>query len=253
MSASVAAPPALRPTDFLDLDRLLADEERLIRDTVRALRRRPGRCPNVGDWFEEARIPRELARRAGQPRAAGHAPGGLRLRRRERDGLRPRVHGARGRRQRRAQPRLRPGLAGDVRDPPLGLGGAEAAVAAADGGRRGDRLLRPDRARLRARTRARCARARAATARDWILNGAKMWITNGSIADVAVVWARDGRRRARLPGPAADARASRTRTSTASSRCARRSPPSWLLDDVRLPADAHAARGRHRCAARCRA
>ena len=25
---------------------------------------------------------------------------------------------------------------------------------------------------------------------DWVLNGAKMWITNGSIADVAVVWAQ---------------------------------------------------------------
>src|ERR1700741_2626599 len=25
---------------------------------------------------------------------------------------------------------------------------------------------------------------------DWILNGSKMWITNGSIADVAIVWAR---------------------------------------------------------------
>lgn len=25
---------------------------------------------------------------------------------------------------------------------------------------------------------------------DWILNGAKMWITNGTLADVAVVWAR---------------------------------------------------------------
>src|SRR3954465_6049107 len=25
---------------------------------------------------------------------------------------------------------------------------------------------------------------------DWILNGTKMWITNGSIADVAVVWAQ---------------------------------------------------------------
>jgi glutaryl-CoA dehydrogenase len=25
---------------------------------------------------------------------------------------------------------------------------------------------------------------------DWILNGAKMWITNGTIADIAVVWAR---------------------------------------------------------------
>src|SRR6202048_3236102 len=25
---------------------------------------------------------------------------------------------------------------------------------------------------------------------DWILNGSKMWITNGSVADVAIVWAR---------------------------------------------------------------
>ncbi|MEV4315971.1 acyl-CoA dehydrogenase family protein [Actinocrispum sp. NPDC049592] len=25
---------------------------------------------------------------------------------------------------------------------------------------------------------------------DWVLNGSKMWITNGSIADVAIVWAR---------------------------------------------------------------
>jgi glutaryl-CoA dehydrogenase len=27
---------------------------------------------------------------------------------------------------------------------------------------------------------------------SWVLNGAKAWITNGSIADVAVVWAKDG-------------------------------------------------------------
>ena len=26
---------------------------------------------------------------------------------------------------------------------------------------------------------------------DWVINGSKMWITNGSIADVAVVWAKD--------------------------------------------------------------
>jgi glutaryl-CoA dehydrogenase len=25
---------------------------------------------------------------------------------------------------------------------------------------------------------------------DWVLNGRKMWITNGSVADVAVVWAQ---------------------------------------------------------------
>ena len=30
------------------------------------------------------------------------------------------------------------------------------------------------------------------TADGWVLNGAKMWITNGSMADVAVVWAQTG-------------------------------------------------------------
>jgi len=28
--------------------------------------------------------------------------------------------------------------------------------------------------------------------KDWVLNGAKMWITNGSIADLAIVWAKTG-------------------------------------------------------------
>jgi glutaryl-CoA dehydrogenase len=30
------------------------------------------------------------------------------------------------------------------------------------------------------------------TANGWVLNGAKMWITNGSAADVAIVWAKTG-------------------------------------------------------------
>jgi len=38
------------------------------------------------------------------------------------------------------------------------------------------------------RTRAR--RAGAGTDADWVLDGTKMWITNGSVADVAIVWAR---------------------------------------------------------------
>src|SRR5207249_4783075 len=25
---------------------------------------------------------------------------------------------------------------------------------------------------------------------DWVINGTKMWITNGSVADVAIVWAQ---------------------------------------------------------------
>jgi glutaryl-CoA dehydrogenase len=27
---------------------------------------------------------------------------------------------------------------------------------------------------------------------DWIINGAKMWITNGSMADIAIIWAKTG-------------------------------------------------------------
>ena len=30
------------------------------------------------------------------------------------------------------------------------------------------------------------------TADGWVLNGAKMWITNGSVADIAIVWAKTG-------------------------------------------------------------
>ena len=35
---------------------------------------------------------------------------------------------------------------------------------------------------------------------DWVLNGQKMWITNGSVADVAVVWASTDGRHPRLRG-----------------------------------------------------
>ena len=56
---------------------------------------------------------------------------------------------------------------------------------------RGDRLLRPHRARPRLRPGSMRTRARR-DGDDWVLNGSKMWITNGSIADVAVVWANAG-------------------------------------------------------------
>ena len=53
-----------------------------------------------------------------------------------------------------------------------------------------DRLLRPDRAGLRIESGGNADAARAATAPSWVLDGEKTWITNGSIADVALVWAR---------------------------------------------------------------
>src|ERR1700742_4514626 len=65
MSAHAKAPPPLRPLDFLAVDSLLSDEERDIRDTVRAFVR-DRVLPDVGDWFEQATLPRELAREAGK-------------------------------------------------------------------------------------------------------------------------------------------------------------------------------------------
>ena len=78
--------------------------------------------------------------------------------------LRARLPRARGRRRRRPERRLRAGVARDVRDLAVGLRGAEGALAPGDAPRRGDRLLRPDRAGRRLRSRARCARTHAATA-----------------------------------------------------------------------------------------
>jgi glutaryl-CoA dehydrogenase len=72
---------------------------------------------------------------------------------------------------------------------------------------------------------------------DWVLNGTKMWITNGSVADVAVVWARtdEGVRGfvvpTRTPGFSAP-----EITGKMSLRASVTSE--LVLDDVRLPASA---------------
>src|SRR5581483_11300400 len=63
-TATRPAQRALKPLDFLDLDALLDNEERLIRDTVRqfvADRVLPG----IGDWFEQGTFPLELGRELG--------------------------------------------------------------------------------------------------------------------------------------------------------------------------------------------
>lgn len=72
---------------------------------------------------------------------------------------------------------------------------------------------------------------------DWILNGRKMWITNGSIADVAVVWAAtgDGIRGFIVPTdtPGFTAHTIHHKLSLRASITSE-----LVLDDVRLPADA---------------
>src|SRR5436305_14406068 len=55
----------VNPRDFLDIDRLLGDEERMIRDTVRQFVRERV-LPGIEDWFESGRFPRELAPELGR-------------------------------------------------------------------------------------------------------------------------------------------------------------------------------------------
>jgi glutaryl-CoA dehydrogenase len=72
---------------------------------------------------------------------------------------------------------------------------------------------------------------------DWILHGSKMWITNGSIADVATVWARtdEGFRGFLVPKdtPGFTTRTIKKKLSLRASVTGELS-----LDDVRLPASA---------------
>jgi glutaryl-CoA dehydrogenase len=187
MSDTAAVPP-IRPADFLELDALLSDEERDIRDTVRAFVAKEV-TPHVGDWFEAATIPRELAPALGKLGLLGmHLTGygcagasatayGLACMELEAgdSGVRSLVSvqgslamyaiwrwGSEEQKQ-EWLPRMAAGEA-------IGCFGLTEPDAGSD----------PGAMRTRARR----------DGGDWVLNGAKMWITNGSIADVAVVWAR---------------------------------------------------------------
>lgn len=79
--------------------------------------------------------------------------------------------------------------------------------------------------------------AKADASGDWILNGTKMWITNGSVADVAVVWAGtdDGVRGFVVPTdtPGFSAPEIHKKVSLRASITSE-----LVMDNVRLPADA---------------
>jgi glutaryl-CoA dehydrogenase len=181
-------PTALDPLDFLAIDALLDDEERAIRDTVRAFVRERV-LPEVGDWFEQGILPRELMGELaklglfgmhldgyGLPGASAVAYGLTCLELEAGDsGVRSAVSvqgslamysiwkwGSEEQKQ-RWLPAMHAGEA-------IGCFGLTEPDAGSD----------PASMRTRARR----------DGSDWILNGAKMWITNGTIADVATVWAR---------------------------------------------------------------
>ncbi|HKO28732.1 MAG TPA: acyl-CoA dehydrogenase family protein [Solirubrobacteraceae bacterium] len=234
MTATAPA-PKIRPKDFLGFDQLLSDEERDIRDTVRAFVT-DRVLPNVGEWFEEARIPLELAPELGKIGVLGmHLEGygcagasatayGLACMELEAgdSGVRSlvSVQGSlamyaiyRWGSEEQKQHWLPQMAAGEA----IGCFGLTEPDAGSD----------PGSMRTRARR----------DGSDWIVHGQKMWITNGSAADVAVVWARtdEGLRGFLVP------KGTRGFTTQDIHRklSLRASVTSeLLLDDVRLPADA---------------
>ena len=111
-------------------------------------------------------------------------------------------------------------------------------VAAADGRRARSSAASASPSPTTAPTRPACAPAPGATARDWVLDGRKMWITNGSVAGVAVVWAQTrttGIRGFVVPTdtPGFSAPEIKHKWSLRASVTSE-----LVLDDVRLPADA---------------
>jgi glutaryl-CoA dehydrogenase len=235
LSTPIAARPEIRPTDFLETDRLLSDEERDIRDAVRAFVR-DRVVPHVGEWFEEARVPRELVTELGRLGVMGmHLEGygcagasatayGLACMELEAgdSGVRSLVSvqgslamyaihrwGSEEQRQ-EWLPRMAAGEA-------IGCFGLTEPDAGSD----------PGSMRTRARR----------DGSDWIVHGQKMWITNGSMADVAVVWARtDEGMRGFLVPKGTDGFTTQDIHRKLSLRASVTSE--LLLDDVRLPADA---------------
>ncbi len=185
--ARVAAP---NPVDFLNIDALLTEEERLIRDTVRAFVR-DRILPNVAQWFEEGTLPRDLGKQLGSlgllgmhlqgygcPGASAVAYGIACMELEAGDsGVRSfasvqgslamyAIHRWASEEQKHLWlPRMAKGEA-------LGCFG----------------LTEPDFGSNPAGMRTFAKR----DGSDWVINGTKMWITNGGIADVAVVWAQTG-------------------------------------------------------------
>jgi glutaryl-CoA dehydrogenase len=228
--------PPINALDFLRTDALLSNEERMIRDTVRAYVRER-LVPEAGDWFETGALPsRELARGLGELGLLGmHLEGygcagssavayGLACLELEAgdSGLRSLVsvqgslsmfaiwrYGSEEHKQ-EWLPRMAAGEA-------IGCFGLTEPDAGSE----------PGSMRTRARR----------DGDDWIVNGTKMWITNGSVADIAVVWARTDEGVRGFLVPAGTAGFS---TQDIHQKLSLRASVTseLILDDVRLPADA---------------
>ncbi|MFE7173779.1 acyl-CoA dehydrogenase family protein [Streptomyces sp. NPDC057616] len=225
----------VHPFDLVAVDGLLSDEEREIQRTVRALGERELR-PHIAQWFQEGIPARELARLLGGIGVLGmHLDGygcagtnavsyGLACLELEAvdSGLRSlvSVQGSLAMyaiRQYGSEEHKQEWLPGMAAGEKIGCFGLTEPDAGSDPGAMRTRAKRDG--------------------SDWVLSGTKMWITNGSVADVAVVWARtdDGVRGFVVPTdtPGFSAPEIKQKLSLCASVTSE-----LVLEDVRLPADA---------------
>ena len=235
MSTHSVRPGLADSGDFLATDQLLDDQERLLRDTVRSFVA-DKILPDVAEWFEAGTFPAEMAKEMGALGLFGmHLEGygcagtsnfeyGLACMELEAgdSGTRSFVSvqgslvmypiwafGSEDQKQ-----EWLPQLAAGEK---IGCFGLTEADAGSD----------PGAMRTVARR----------DGDDWVINGSKMWITNGNVADVAIVWARtdDGIRGFIVPAdtPGFSAVEIHQKLSLRASVTSE-----LILDDVRVPADA---------------
>jgi glutaryl-CoA dehydrogenase len=228
-------PTPAQSTDLLNIDDQLSAEERLIRDTVQAFVA-DRMLPNITDWFEAGTLPREIMPELGKLGLLGMHLTGYGC-----AGLGAVAYGVACRELEACDSGLRSAASvqGSLSMFPIWRYGSEEQKAEwlprmATGDAVGcfgltepDHGSDPGGMRTFARQ----------DGSDWVLSGTKMWITNGSVADITVVWANtaDGIRGFLVPREAGGF----TTRDIHKKLSLRASITSELhLDDVRLPAHA---------------
>src|SRR5919206_50167 len=234
-ATATAQRPQLQPLDFLDIDRLLTDEDRLIAETVRRFAA-DRVVPRLETWYEEGFFPKELGPEIGALGLLGMHLSGYGC-----AGASAVSYGVACRELEAADSGLRSfvSVQGSLAMFPIWKYGSEEQKQQWLPGMAAGELIgcfgltEPDSGSDPAAMKTSARRAGG----DWVLNGTKMWITNGGLADVAVVWARtdEGVRGFLVP------RGTKGFTTQDIHRkfSLRASVTSeLLLDDVRLPEDA---------------